>query len=212
MLPGNASNGKADKLATTEGRSDMDVVIKGRNIPVTEALERYATEKVERVARFFDDERSVARAEVELVHERNRAISEPEVAEATLFINGSVLKASEASEDMYASIDRMSDKLERQVKRYRGRQIDRWQGQLKNAPDVAPEAVEPFVVEEEEEIGTRIVRTKQFQMKPMSAEEAVLQLELLDHDFYVFTSADTGDINVVYRRRDGNYGLIEPAR
>jgi putative sigma-54 modulation protein len=191
----------------------MDVLIKGRNIPVTEALERYATEKVERVSRFFDEGRSDSRAEVELIHERNRAISEPEVAEATLFINGSVLKASEASEDMYASIDRMSDKLERQVKRYRGRQIDRWQGQLKNnAPEVRDEAVQPFVVEEEEEIETRIVRTKQFQMKPMSEEEAVLQLELLDHDFYVFTSADTGDINVVYRRRDGNYGLIEPVR
>src|ERR687890_540839 len=153
-------------LATTEGRSDMDIRIKGRNIPGTEALERYAREKVERIARFFDDERSVSRAEVELIHERNRAISEPEVAEATLFINGSVLKASEASEDMYASIDRMSDKLERQGNRFRWRQIDRWQGQL----------------------------------------------ELLDHDFYVFTSADTGDINVVYRRRDGDYGLIEPAR
>jgi putative sigma-54 modulation protein len=113
---------------------------------------------------------------------------------------------------MYASIDGMSDKLERQVKRFRGRQIDRWQGQLKNTPDVAPDEAQPFVVEEEEEIETRIVRTKQFQMKPMSAEEAVLQLELLDHDFYVFTSADTGDINVVYRRRDGDYGLIEPAR
>ena len=190
----------------------MDVLIKGRNIPVTEALERYAREKVERVARFFDDERSASRAEVELIHERNRAISEPEVAETTLFINGSVLKASEASEDMYASIDRMSDKLERQVKRYRGRQIDRWQGQLRNAPDAVPGAAQPFVVDREEEIEARIVRTKQFQMKPMSEEEAVLQLELLDHDFYVFTSADTGDINVVYRRRDGNYGLIEPAR
>ena len=199
-------------LATTEGRSDMHILIKGRNIPVTEALERYAWEKVERVARFFDDERTASRAEVELIHERNRAISEPEVAEATLFINGSVLKASESSEDMYASIDGMSDKLERQVKRFRGRQIDRWQGQLKNTPDVAPEVAQPFVVEEEEEIEARIVRTKQFQMKPMGAEEAVLQLELLDHDFYVFTSADTGDINVVYRRRDGDYGLIEPAR
>jgi putative sigma-54 modulation protein len=68
------------------------------------------------------------------------------------------------------------------------------------------------VVEEAEEVEPRIVRTKQFQMKPMDAEEAVLQMELLDHDFYVFTSADTGDINVVYRRRDGDYGLIEPAR
>ena len=190
----------------------MDVLVKGRNITVTEALERYAREKVKRVARFFDEERSASRAEVELMHERNRAVSEPEVAEATLFINGSVLKASEASEDMYASIDGMSDKLERQVKRFRGRQIDRWQGQLKNTPDVPPAGAQPFIVEDEEEIEPRIVRTKQFQMKPMGAEEAVLQLELLDHDFYVFTSADTGDINVVYRRRDGDYGLIEPAR
>ena len=190
----------------------MDILVKGRNIPVTEALQRYATEKVERVARFFDEGRSDSRAEVELIHERNRAVSEPEVAEATLFINGSVLKASEASEDMYASIDRMSDKLERQVKRYRGRQIDRWQGQLKNAPEVFGDAAAPYVVEDEEDIETRIVRTKQFQMKPMGPEEAVLQMELLDHDFYVFTSADTGDINVVYRRRDGDYGLIEPAQ
>ena len=199
-------------LATTEGRSDVDIIIKGRNIPVTEALERYAKEKVERVARFFDEERSVSRAEVELLHERNRAVSEPEVAEATLFINGSVLKASDASEDMYASIDRMSDKLERQVKRLRGRQIDRWQGQMKNttAAEGGPDL--PSILDDEEEFEARIVRTKQFQMKPMSEEEAVLQLELLDHDFYVFTSADTGDINVVYRRRDGNYGLIEPAR
>jgi putative sigma-54 modulation protein len=186
----------------------VDVTVKGRNISMTEALERYAFEKVERVRKFFDDERSVSRAEVELIHERNPSVSEPEVAEATLFINGAVLKAREASEDMYASIDRMSDKLERQVRRYRGRQVARWHGQLKGrSPE--PESVVP---ENEEEIEAKIVRTKQFQMKPMSAEEAVLQMELLDHDFFVFTSADTGEINVVYRRRDGNYGLIEPAR
>ncbi len=182
----------------------MEIVVKGRNISVTETLERYAFEKVERIRKFFDDERGVSRAEVELIHERNPSISEPEVAEATLFINGAVLKAREASVDMYASIDRMSDKLERQVRRYRGRQIDRWHGQLKGRSPA-----EPAVVEEEN--GPKIVRTKQFQMKPMSAEEAVLQMELLDHDFFVFTSADTGEINVVYRRRDGNYGLIEPA-
>ena len=185
----------------------MEIVVKGRNISVTETLERYAFEKVERIRKFFDDERSVSRAEVELIHERNPSISEPEVAEATLFINGAVLKAREASVDMYASIDRMSDKLERQVRRYRGRQIDRWHGQLKGRSPARP-----LAIFEEEESGPKIVRTKQFQMKPMSAEEAVLQMELLDHDFFVFTSADTGDINVVYRRRDGNYGLIEPAR
>jgi putative sigma-54 modulation protein len=187
----------------------MDIAVKGSNISVTGALESYALEKVERVSKFFDDERSDSRAEVELTHERNPSVTESEVAEATLFINGVVLKAREASEDMYASIDRMSDKLERQVRRYRGRQIDRWHGQKGGGKAVAEEAV---ALEEEEEIEARIVRTKQFQMKPMGAEEAVLQMELLDHDFFVFTSADTGDINVVYRRRDGNYGLIEPAR
>src|SRR3712207_2167802 len=188
----------------------MDVTVKGRNVSVTGALERHAREKVERVARFFDDERSVSRAEVELIHERNPAISAPEVADATLFINGTVLKAREASGDMYASIDLMAHKLERQVKRYRGRQLDRWHGQRER--HAAEEARQPVVVEEADEIEARIVRTKQFQMKPMSAEEAALQMELLAHDFFVFTSAETGDINVVYRRRDGDYGLIEPAK
>ncbi len=189
----------------------MDVTVKGRNISVTEALERYAFEKVERIRKFFDDERSVSRAEVELIHERNPSISEPEVAEATLFINGAVLKAREASVDMYASIDRMSDKLERQVRRYRGRQLDRWHGQRERYASI--EAPQPVLVEEEADyIEARIVRTKQFQMKPMSPEEAALQMDLLDHAFFVFTNADTGEINVVYRRRDGNYGLIEPAR
>lgn len=188
----------------------MHIVVKGRNMSVTEALERYTLEKVERVSKFFDDEKSDSRAEVELIHERNKSIPEPEVAEATLFINGTVLKAREASQDMYASIDRMSDKLERQVKKYRGRQVDRWHGQKGKGDAVEPE---PFIVAEEgDDIEAKIVRTKQFQMKPMNAEEAVLQMELLDHDFFVFTSADTTDINVVYRRRDGNYGLIEPAR
>ncbi|CAN5859954.1 ribosome-associated translation inhibitor RaiA [soil metagenome] len=187
----------------------MDIAVKGRNISLTEALEGYATEKVERVSKFFDDDQSDSRAEIELIHERNSANPEPEVVETTLFINGTVLKARDASQDMYASIDRMYDKLERQVKRYRGRQVDRWHGQTNNNESPEPQ---PFVVAEEDEIETKIVRTKQFQMKPMGAEEAVLQMELLDHDFFVFTSADTQDINVVYRRRDGNYGLIEPAR
>lgn len=190
----------------------MEILVKGRNMSVTEALERYALEKVERVSKFFDDDNSASRAEVELIHERNKSIPEPEVAETTLFINGTVLKAREASQDMYASIDRMSDKLERQVKKYRGRQVDRWHGQKGKEAHNAVEP-EPFIVAEEaDDIEAKIVRTKQFQMKPMNAEEAVLQMELLDHDFFVFTSADTTDINVVYRRRDGNYGLIEPAR
>lgn len=192
----------------------MDVAIKGRNIPVTEALEQYAREKVERVTKFFDDG-DASRVEVELLHERNPSISQPEVADATLFVGGTVMKAREASGDMYASIDLMADKLIRQVRRYRGRQIDRWQGQRERktvgeAPGVGDDIFEG--AEAPAGFESRIVRTKQFQMKPMGPEEAAMNMELLDHDFFVFTSAETGDINVLYRRRDGDLGLIEPAR
>src|SRR5829696_8260716 len=110
----------------------VEIAVKGRNISVTEALERYAFEKVERVSKFFDDERSVSRAEVELIHERNPSIPDPEVAEATLFINGSVLKAPAAPQDMYASRDRMFDKLEGQVRANRGRQSDLLDVQIKS--------------------------------------------------------------------------------
>jgi putative sigma-54 modulation protein len=187
----------------------MEVVVKGRNLVLTDALKQYATEKVERVSRFFDDDKADARAEVELVHERNPAVGTPEVADATMFINGDVLKARESAGDMYASIDLMSDKLERQVKRYRGRQIDRWHGNRHHAGP-AQEAPTPLE-QEEEEVSSRIVRTKQFEMKPMTPEEAALQMELLDHSFFVFSNGGSGRINVIYRRRDGNYGLIEPA-
>ena len=193
----------------------MDVAIKGRNIPVTEALEQYAREKVERAVKFFDDDGSSSRIEVELLHERNPSISQPEIADATLFVGGTVMKAREASGDMYASIDLMADKLMRQVRRYRGRQIDRWQGQReRRAAGEAPPAGADVVEEEEAttDLEARIVRTKEFQMKPMGPEEAAMHMELLDHDFFVFTSAETGDINVLYRRRDGDFGLIEPAR
>lgn len=189
----------------------MEVIVKGKNLSVTEALEAHAKGKVERVVRFFDESKSDCRAEVELIHERNKSRTAPEVVEATLFVNGSVIKATDSSVDMYAAIDGMGRKLERQVKRFRSRQVDRWHGEndRQAASGVEPE---PFIVEEVEDLETKIVKTKQFQMKPMGPEEAVMQMELLEHDFFVFTSADTGDVSVVYRRHDGDYGLIEPTR
>ncbi|WP_119068278.1 ribosome hibernation-promoting factor, HPF/YfiA family [Rubrobacter indicoceani] len=187
----------------------MEVIVKGKNLSVTDALDAHAREKVERIARFFDEEKSDCRAEVELIHERNRARKEPEIVEATLFLNGSVIKATESSVDMYAAIDGMGRKLERQVKRFRSKQVDRWHGERDRQADLEPK---PFVVDEveEEEIEAKIVKTKQFQVKPMGPEEAVMQMELLEHDFFVFTSAESGDVSVVYRRHDGDYGLIEP--
>lgn len=187
----------------------MEVVVKGKNLSVTEALDAHAREKVERVVRFFDESKSDCRAEVELIHERNKSRKEPEVVEATLFVNGSVIKATDSSGDMYAAIDGMGRKLERQVKRFRSKQVDRWHGERDRKTEASVEP-EPFVVEEVEELETKIVKTKQFQMKPMGPEEAVMQMELLEHDFFVFTSAESGAVSVVYRRHDGDYGLIEP--
>src|SRR3712207_6399625 len=170
--------------AADEGGQE-DVAVKGRNISVTEALERYATEKVERIARFFDDGRSVSRVEVELIHERNSSNPEPEVADATFFINGTVLKARVASADMYASIDLMADKLERQVRRYRGRQLDRWHGQRERHASM--EAPQPVVVEEEaDDIEARIVRTKQFQMKPIDRKSTRLNSSHANISYAVF--------------------------
>jgi putative sigma-54 modulation protein len=128
------------------------------------------------------------------------------VAEATVWTKGPVLRARETSADMKASIDQLVSKLERQVKRYREK---RRVAPRRHARDggVAAEAA-PVEVEEG---ATTIVKTKQFSVTPMSPEEAVLQLELVGHDFFVFRNAETETINVVYRRRDGDYGLIEPS-
>jgi putative sigma-54 modulation protein len=114
-----------------------------------------------------------------------------------------VLRARESSTDMKASIDQLVEKLERQARRYRDK---RRRGPSRGNNDQGVEAI-PVVPSEETPV---IVKTKQFAIKPMTPEEAVLQLELIGHDVFVFPNADTNDVNVVYRRRDGNYGLIEP--
>jgi putative sigma-54 modulation protein len=172
--------------------------VKGKNVEVTDSIREYAEEKLSKLGRQLADP---TRVELELAVERNPSISQNHVAEATIWTKGPILRAREASADHKASIDQLVDKLERQVKRYREKRRPR-RSQL---ADVAvPEDGIP--VEEE----PRIVKSKQFAVKPMTPEEAVLQLELVGHDFFVFQNADTGDVNVVYRRRDGAYGLIEP--
>ncbi len=176
----------------------MRLQVKGKNVEVTEAIRTYAEEKLGRLGRQLADP---TRVEVELAVEKNPSIADNHVAEATVWTKGPVLRAREASTDMRASIDLLADKLERQVIRYREKRQRR--NARTNGP--GPEAV-PVVHEEER----TIVKTKQFAFKPMSAEEAVLQLELVGHDFFVFRNDESDEINVVYRRRDGNYGLIEP--
>jgi putative sigma-54 modulation protein len=180
----------------------MRLQVKGRNLEVSEQIREYAEEKMGKLDRLVSDP---TRVELELLVETNPSIPDNNVAEATVWTKGPVLRAREASGDMKASIDQLVDKLERQVKRYREK---RRVAPRRHARDGIPSDAPPVALEED---ATAIVKTKQFSVTSMSAEEAVLQLELVGHDFFVFRNAETEIINVVYRRRDGDYGLIEPA-
>jgi ribosome hibernation promoting factor len=180
----------------------MRLQVKGRNLEVSEQIREYAEEKMGKLDRIVSDP---TRVELELAVEKNPSISDNHVAEATVWTKGPVLRAREASGDMKASIDQLVAKLERQVKRYREK---RRVAPRRHARDGIPPDAPPVELEEGE---TAIVKTKQFSVTPMSAEEAVLQLELVGHDFFVFRNVETEIINVVYRRRDGDYGLIEPS-
>ncbi|HEX5469623.1 MAG TPA: ribosome-associated translation inhibitor RaiA [Gaiellaceae bacterium] len=176
----------------------MRLQVKGKNVDVTDSLKDYALQKLGKLDKHLND---AARLELELQIEKNPSISENQVAEATIWTKGPVLRARESSTDMKASIDQLVDKLERQARRYREK---RRRGSARNSHPVEGRPVVP------DEDSPLIVKTKQFPVKPMSPEEAVLQLELVGHDFFVFQNAETIEVNVVYRRRDGNYGLIEP--
>jgi putative sigma-54 modulation protein len=188
----------------------VKLTIKGRNLTITEAIGAYAEEKMGKLGKHLA---SGSRCEIELWAEKNPSISDNQVVEATIFTKGPVIRAKEASPDIYASIDLVFAKLERQVKKYRGKIVSRSQEGPKEA--LASEGFklsEEAEESEEEPSAPLIVKTKHFMVKPMAPEEACLQLELVGHDFYVFTSSETNETAVVYRRRDGNYGLIEAQR
>ena len=177
----------------------MRLQVKGKNLDVSDSIRSYAEEKLRKLERQLADPTQI---ELELSVERNPSISANHVAEATIWTKGPTLRAREASADMRASIDQLVDKLERQVTRYRQkrrRRPGRDNGANLGAQPPSNATSEPT-----------IVKTKQFTVKPMSPQEAVLQLELVGHDFFVFRNGESDEVNVVYRRRDGNFGLIEP--
>ncbi len=182
----------------------MEVTVRGRNVEVTERLRTAAQEKVSRLARHHE---GWDHAEVHFFEERNPRISAKEVCEATLRGHGRIIRAKAASADSLASLDRVVDKLEHQIEKLKSRLISR------SHPRRHPVGSVP--VDEDDDIGTgeqgppRIVKTKQFDIKPMTPEEAALQMDVLGHDFYFFTNADTGVAAVVYRRHDGDVGLID---
>ena len=181
----------------------MRLHVKGKNVEVSDAIHDYAERKLGKLAPQLADPTHV---ELELAVEKNPSIADNHVAEATIWTKGPVLRAREASSDMKASIDLLVDKLERQVKRYRQKRRHEHERHHERANGLVPAAASIPSTE-----GTMIVKTKQFVLNGMSPEEAVEQLELIGHDFFVFRNDESGEINVVYRRRDGDYGVIEPA-
>lgn len=183
----------------------MHVIVQGKHIAVTPALREYAQEKLGRVARFFDH---VQEAQVVLSVERRGNLGKAQVVEVTVRGDGVVLRGEEASSDMYASIDLVVEKLKKQIERYRSKFIDRRRHEETRKKTAALARARRVLRAGPRE--SQIVRVKRFAMKPMTAEDAALQMELLGHDFFAFRSASTLEVNVIYKRADGHYGVIEP--
>jgi putative sigma-54 modulation protein len=180
----------------------MELTIKGKNVEITDRLNDYVEKKIGKLDRYLP---SISEAWVELTTEGARAAEDRQVCQVTVRANGAILRAEVRSDDMFTSIDSVLDKMYRQIARYKGKRKNRWRG--------AATPIEPLPVEEEEEYeeeASTIVRTKRFRMIPMDADEAIEQMELLGHDFFVFYNADDGQVNVIYRRKDGDYGLLQP--
>ncbi|MFH1514516.1 MAG: ribosome-associated translation inhibitor RaiA [bacterium] len=188
----------------------MLINIRGKNIQLTDSLRTYTESKVGKLQKFYED---LSSADVSLIVEKNRNVDETHKVEITLHANGTIIRGEESTISMYSSIDVAVDKLERQLKKYKQKlyknlsKDKRREQELSQLPQL-PNIDLPLDITENLE--PRIVRSKQFAMKPMDPEEAALQMELLGHDFHVFLNPDTNQINVVYKRKDGNYGLIEP--
>ena len=172
----------------------MRVTVIGKNINVTPALKEIIEKKISKLDRYFNPD---VEARATLSVQRNR-----QIFEVTIPFNGVVLRCEEATDDMYKSIDLVENKLERQIRKQRTKLSRRNNSSLKFAN------IEEVAVEDEEKTG-EIVKNKKFNIKPMTAED-ILQMELVEHDFFVFKDADTNNINVIYKRKDGNYGILEP--
>ena len=168
-----------------------------KGVGFTQALRDVTEKKLGKLDKYF--QRDIV-GNVTFSTEKNRKI-----IEVTINLPGTILRAEESSDDMYASIDKAVDILERQIRKYK----TRLQKRYKNNETIRFENVQPLPVEEYNEKPT-LVRKKKFILKPMSSEEAILQMELLRHNFFVYQDAETEEISVIYKRKDGNYGLIEP--
>lgn len=180
----------------------MRVTVKGKNVHVSDSLKAYVENKLQKLSKYFSN---IKEAQVTQTIQRNWYVIEVQVEGDGVF-----LRAEDRSPDMYACVDAIIEKLEKQVKRFKGKLMLHPRAGVGEAmaAEVAPEAAAEAAEEAEPLPG--VVRTKRFAIKPMTPEEAAMQMELLNHDFFVFRNGETDQMNVLYRRKDGNYGLIEP--
>ncbi|MER2598427.1 MAG: ribosome-associated translation inhibitor RaiA [Caldilineales bacterium] len=190
----------------------MQLVIKSRNLEVNDRLREYVEKKLSKVTKFLPD---VQEIRVDLAEEKSRKAAEREIVQVTMRSNGTLLRAEERHSDIYAAIDAASDKLNGQISRFKGkrrRKMERAQVAAAEAleTEYISAAMEPVAEDDEILFEGHIVRTKRFSMLPMSEEEAIDQMELLGHDFFVFYNDNSDSINVLYRRSDGNFGLLQP--
>ncbi|MFC4618565.1 ribosome hibernation-promoting factor, HPF/YfiA family [Camelliibacillus cellulosilyticus] len=183
----------------------MNFNIRGENLKVTTSLRDYTEKKISKLERYFDTPLASE------VHVNMHVHNNDQVIEVTIPMQGLLLRAEEAHDDMYAAIDLVVEKLERQIRKYKTK-INRKSRQFNGTAKMNQYAVEGSTatytqLDDEEDF--EIVRKKRFNLKPMDVEEAILQMDMLGHDFFVFSNAESGETNVVYRRKDGRYGLIE---
>lgn len=178
----------------------MQLIITGKNMEVSEPLKEYVEKKIGKLTRYLP---TIDEVHVELSVEKTKSNLQRQVVQVTMRSNGTILRAEERSADMLAAVDSVRDKLQRQMERFKERPVRKRQR-------ARVEAIEEPAAMTEEEPSSQIVRTKRFGVTPMTAEEAIEQMELLGHDFFIFYNPATASMNVVYRRQDGNYGLLQP--
>ncbi|AEE14398.1 sigma 54 modulation protein/ribosomal protein S30EA [Thermodesulfobium narugense DSM 14796] len=179
----------------------MQIVVKDKGVNLSEDLKNYTTNKISKLEKFFKKIIEVQVVLSKTSAKKNKLIFS---AEVTIFAAGSTIRAQERSEDLRTAIDLVYDKLERQISKYKEKLVQRHRNLMN----------ENFLEQKSEEVvhENKIVKTKKFPLKPITPEEAIIDMELLGHNFYVFINSQTMDVNVIYKRNEGGYGLIEPEK
>ncbi|HUW97096.1 MAG TPA: ribosome-associated translation inhibitor RaiA [Anaerolineae bacterium] len=177
----------------------MELTITGKNMQISDRIREYVEKKASKLDRYL---KNIDEASLELTRSSAKSAEDRHIAQLTVRVRGSILRAEERAADVFTAFDAVLDKMYRQIVRYKTRK--RARGRIQE------DELMPPLEEYEEEAPRQIVRTKRFLVLPMDEEEAAEQMELLGHDFFLFLNTGTGDLNIIYRRRDGDYGLLEP--